>query len=125
MSPVLRNNGSIMKAELNAIDHVAVPVTNISAAVDWYTRNFECEVKYRDNTWSLLNFANIRLALVIPSRHPAHIGFVSPEAERFGELKTHRDGTRSVYIQDPAGNAIEVLASDSMPGNGASHPANS
>ena len=114
-----------MKAELNAIDHVAVPVTNISAAVDWYTRNFECEVKYRDDTWALLNFANIRLALVIPSQHPAHIGFVSPDAERFGALKTHRDGTRSVYIEDPAGNAIEVLASDSMPGNRPLDPPNS
>ncbi len=114
-----------MKAELNAIDHVAVPVTDIPAAIDWYTRNFACEVKYRDDTWALLNFANIRLALVIPSQHPAHIGFVSPDAERFGELKTHRDGTRSVYVKDPAGNAIEVLARDSMPPNGTSRPADS
>ncbi|MGI8988951.1 MAG: VOC family protein [Bryobacteraceae bacterium] len=104
-----------MNPELSPIDHVAIPVTNIAAAVDWYTSTFQCHVKYQDETWALLSFANIRLALVIPSQHPAHIGFVSPHAERFGELKTHRDGTRSVYIQDPAGNPVEVLASDSMP----------
>ncbi|MDQ6705357.1 MAG: VOC family protein [Acidobacteriota bacterium] len=104
-----------MNPELSPIDHVAIPVTDIRSAVDWYTSTFRCDVKYQDETWALLSFANIQLALVIPSQHPAHIGFVSPDAARFGELKTHRDGTRSVYIQDPAGNPVEVLASDSMP----------
>ncbi|MDQ6662864.1 MAG: VOC family protein [Acidobacteriota bacterium] len=104
-----------MTPELSPIDHIAIPVTDIQSAVDWYTSTFRCDVKYQDETWALLSFANIRLALVIPSQHPAHIGFVSPDAERFGELKTHRDGTRSVYVQDPAGNPVEVLASDSMP----------
>lgn len=104
-------------SDLNAIDHVAVPVTDIRSAVDWYTSTFRCEVKYQDETWALLKFANIRLALVIPSQHPPHIGFVSPDAERFGPLKTHRDGTRSCYIGDPAGNQLEVLAADSMPEN--------
>lgn len=102
-------------SELDAIDHVAVPVKNIAESVDWYTRMFECEVKYKDETWALLRFANVRLALVIPEQHPPHIGLVSAEAERFGELKTHRDGTRSCYIEDPGGNSVEILARDSMP----------
>jgi hypothetical protein len=72
-------------------------------------------VKYQDATWALLGFANIRLALVIPEQHPAHIGFVTDEAEKFGELKTHRDKTRSCYVSDPSGNSIEMLAADSMP----------
>lgn len=101
-------------SELNAIDHVAVPVTDVRAAVEWYTKTFSCEVKYQDETWALLQFANVRLALVIPEQHPPHIGFVSPDAEKFGALKTHRDGTRSCYVKDPAGNSVEVLAPDSM-----------
>lgn len=101
--------------ELNAIDHVAVPVTDVGSAVEWYRKTFRCEVTYQDETWALLKFANIRLALVIPAQHPPHIGFVSPDAERFGTLKTHRDGTRSCYVKDPAGNDVEVLAADSMP----------
>ncbi len=100
---------------LDSIDHVAIPVTDIKTAVDWYRATFQCEIKYQDDTWALLGFANIRLALVIPSQHPAHIGFVSPEAEKYGELKLHRDGTRSCYVDDPAGNAVEILAAESMP----------
>lgn len=96
--------------DLNAIDHVAIPVTDIGAAVDWYTRTFQCNVKYQDASWALLEFANIRLALVIPDQHPGHLGFYVKDPEKFGELKMHRDGTRSVYIEDPAGNPIELLA---------------
>ena len=101
-------------ASLDSIDHVAIPVKDIASAVDWYLATFQCDVKYRDDTWALLRFNNISLALVIPEQHPAHIGFVSPEAEKFGALKTHRDGTRSCYVTDPAGNSIEILAADSM-----------
>jgi catechol 2,3-dioxygenase-like lactoylglutathione lyase family enzyme len=99
---------------LNTIDHVAIPVTDIAASVSWYREHFNCDVKYQDETWALLAFANIRLALVIPAQHPAHIGFVTPEAEKFGALKLHRDGTRSCYVNDPSGNSIEMLAADSM-----------
>jgi hypothetical protein len=67
-------------------------------------------VTYQDATWAMLEFANTRLALVIPSQHPPHLGFVTPDAEKYGELKTHRDGTRSIYVADPAGNAVEFLA---------------
>jgi catechol 2,3-dioxygenase-like lactoylglutathione lyase family enzyme len=101
--------------DLNTIDHIAIPVKDIAASVDWYKEHFQCEVKYQDATWALLGFANIRLALVIPEQHPAHIGFVTPEAEKFGVLKTHRDKTRSCYVSDPSGNSIEMLAADSMP----------
>jgi catechol 2,3-dioxygenase-like lactoylglutathione lyase family enzyme len=101
--------------ELNTIDHIAIPVKEIAPAVEWYREHFQCEVKYQDATWALLGFANIRLALVIPEQHPAHIGFVTDEAEKFGELKTHRDKTRSCYVSDPSGNSIEMLAADSMP----------
>lgn len=101
--------------DLSEIDHIAVPVTDVGAAVDWYRKTFNCTVDYQDSTWALLGFSNIRLALVIPEQHPPHIGFVHSQADSFGALKLHRDGTRSCYITDPAGNSIEVLAADSMP----------
>ncbi len=100
---------------LDRLDHVAIPVTDIAVAVDWYTKTFRCSIQYQDATWALLGFDNVSLALVIPEQHPAHIGFVSPDAEKFGVLKTHRDGTRSCYVSDPAGNSVEILAADSMP----------
>jgi catechol 2,3-dioxygenase-like lactoylglutathione lyase family enzyme len=94
---------------LDSLDHVAIPVEDVAAAVDWYTKTFHCEVTYQDETWAFLKFGNIKLALVIPSQHPAHIGFVSPDAGKYGALKLHRDGTKSCYVKDPAGNAIEIL----------------
>ena len=100
---------------LDSIDHIAIPVQDVTAAVAWYTCTFHCEVRYQDATWALLRFGNVDLALVVPEQHPLHIGFVSPEAEKWGALKTHRDGTRSCYVKDPSGNAVEILAADSMP----------
>jgi catechol 2,3-dioxygenase-like lactoylglutathione lyase family enzyme len=100
---------------LDPIDHIAIPVEDVATAVDWYTRTFNCEVAYQDQTWAFLNFANIKLALVIPSQHPAHIAFVSAEAEKFGALKLHRDGTQSCYVRDPAGNSIEIMSPIQVP----------
>jgi catechol 2,3-dioxygenase-like lactoylglutathione lyase family enzyme len=97
---------------LDSLDHVAVAVKDVAQAVEWYTKTFHCKVSYQDATWALLDFANVKLALVIPEQHPPHIGFVSPEAEKFGTLRPHRDGTRSVYLSDPAGNAIEIMAQE-------------
>ena len=95
--------------ELDTIDHIAVPVQDVEAALAWYRHKFHCEVLYQDDTWAFIKFGNIKLALVIPSQHPAHIAFVTPEAEKSGPLRTHRDGTRSCYVTDPAGNAIEIM----------------
>jgi hypothetical protein len=71
-------------------------------------------VNYQDDTWALLRFANIQLALVIPEQHPPHVAVLRPDAQRFGELVTHRDGTRSCYIEDPAGNAVEIMDASSV-----------
>jgi len=100
--------------ELDSIHHVAISVENIATTVDWYREKFQCEIAYQDETWALLKFNNISLALVIPDQHPPHIGYTSAEAEKYGELKTHRDGTRSVYITDPAGNIVEMMDADSL-----------
>ncbi len=98
-------------APLDSLHHVAVAVDDVAAAVRWYRETFRCEIAYQDATWALLRFANASLALVLPGQHPPHLGFGVPaaKAERYGELKGHRDGTRSIYIADPAGNAVELL----------------
>ena len=101
-------------AVLDGIHHIAISVENVATAVEWYRDKFQCEVAYQDETWGLLKFANISLALVIPGQHPPHIGFTSAEAEKYGDLKTHRDGTRSVYITDPFGNSVEMMDINSL-----------
>ena len=99
--------------DLDSLHHVAISVREIAPAVRWYTETFRCRVAYQDETWAMLQFANVHLALVIPRQHPPHLGFVTPRAESYGELKTHRDGTRSIYIADPSGNPVELLAPES------------
>ena len=95
---------------LDSIHHVAIAVGNVGEAVNWYRKHFRCEIGYQDDSWALLQFGNTQLALVIPAQHPPHIGFIHPQAEAFGDLKLHRDGTRSCYVADPSGNPVEVLA---------------
>jgi catechol 2,3-dioxygenase-like lactoylglutathione lyase family enzyme len=97
---------------LDRIEHVAIAVADIDSAVNWYTSNFRCAVAYRDATWALLDFDNVKLALVIPEQHPPHIAVTNAAADRFGTLSTHRDGTRSTYVMDPAGNSVEIMATD-------------
>ncbi|MBS0261330.1 MAG: VOC family protein [Planctomycetes bacterium] len=91
------------------IDHIAIPVSDVAQAVSWYRQQFRCAVTYEDATWAMLEFANLRLAFVLPEQHPPHIAFRHPQAATFGPLKTHRDGTRSCYTSDIAGNVIEML----------------
>jgi hypothetical protein len=96
--------------ELDSINHLALQVSDVPKALGWYKDTFHCEVMYEDETWALMLFANISLALVTAGQHPPHLAFVREDAEAFGPLKTHRDGTRSTYIHDPFGNAVEIIA---------------
>ena len=99
---------------MTSIHHVALHVNDVSSAVGWYCGAFQCRVTYQDSTWAMLEFENVSLALVSQSEHPPHIAVTHPRAERFGELTTHRDGTRSVYVQDTSGNAVEILDANSI-----------
>jgi catechol-2,3-dioxygenase len=102
------------KNQLDSIHHVAIVVHDIAQAVEWYRSMFACQIVYQDATWAMLKFANLRLALVVPHQHPGHLGFVTPRAKDFGPLKRHRDGTESIYISDPSGNAVELLSPESV-----------
>jgi catechol 2,3-dioxygenase-like lactoylglutathione lyase family enzyme len=97
---------------MEKLHHIAVPVENIAEAINWYTDKFEITVNYSDDTWASLQFENIALALVIPGQHPPHIAVEKLDAERFGPLTKHRDGTASTYLSDPWGNIVEILNID-------------
>jgi hypothetical protein len=46
----------------DTVDHIAVAVSDVKGTVDWYLKNFKCQVNYQDDSWALLEFANIRVA---------------------------------------------------------------
>lgn len=98
-----------MEQQLDPINHVAVAVDDIAEAVEWYSRRFACRIRYQDETWAMLEFANIRMALVLPKQHAAHIAFEVDDLSSFGDVKTHRDGVRYIYIEDPSGNTVELV----------------
>ena len=108
MSPVAEKKSP---KTLDTMDHVAVTVSSVAETVDWYRKHFQCKVAYQDETWALVEFANIRLAFVLSSQHPNHFAVLG-DPSAYGEPKMHRDGTSSVYIQDPNGNNVEILALD-------------
>ena len=95
--------------KLDPIHHVAISVRDIATALEWYTSRFQCRVEYVDDSWALLEFANAKLALVLPHEHPPHFAVGRRDANKFGELTAHRDGLHSVYITDPFANSIEIL----------------
>jgi len=98
-----------MPKTLDHIHHVAIQVKDIEESLNWYTSNFSCEVAYRDESWALLKFKNISLALVLPHQHPPHFAITKDDVKPYGVPVPHRDGTSSVYIQDPSGNNVEML----------------
>ena len=103
------SNATWIVCVVEKLHHVAVTVTNIETALQWYRANFDVEVAFVDETWALLQFDNIALALILPEQHPPHVAVERGNAERHGTLVSHRDGTASVYITDPWGNAIEIM----------------
>ena len=103
-----------MSSTLDQIHHVAIQVHDIERAIKWYKQYFKFEITWQDETWALLKFANTSLALVIPGQHPPHLAFSMEGAESLGPLIPHRDGTRSIYINDSEGNVVECLDDQSL-----------
>ena len=95
--------------QIRTFHHAAVSVDNVAVGIQWYTRTLSASVLYQDETWALLEVGDTRIALVIPEEHPPHLAFEWSEAGDFGSLVEHRDGTSSLYIEDPFGNKIELM----------------
>src|SRR5262249_33245655 len=98
------------------MDHVAVPAPDISAGVKFYVERFGAEVLYADHTWAFLRIGKGKLALVKPDQHPPHVALrvdlpvLEDAARRAGvNVDSHRDGTRGIYLADPAGNVVELI----------------
>jgi len=104
-----------MREHLETIHHIAIPVTDIADAVAFYTARFRVAVDYQDESWALLRFANTKLALVMPDQHPPHVAVERADLETEADTRqiaNHRDGTRSLYIEDPWSNVIELLETE-------------
>jgi len=94
---------------MDKIDHIAISVADIDAAVSWYQGSFEAEVLFKDSKQAVLQFANVKLQLVLPGYLPGHIAFKREDAETFGKLRQKDGGEPSCFIADSSGNPVEIL----------------
>jgi catechol 2,3-dioxygenase-like lactoylglutathione lyase family enzyme len=99
-------------------DHVAQIVPDIAEAIAWYRDLLpDAVVLYQDASWGFLDVGGVKLAFVVKDQHPNHLAWrvSDEELERLAviynqEIKPHRDGTRSFYLDAPGGQAIEIIA---------------
>ena len=70
------------------------------------TQTLDATVAYQDKTWALLEIENTAIALVLPSQHPPHVAFESMDADKYGDLTLHRDGTASVTFKTRLGTPL-------------------
>src|ERR1041384_241067 len=98
------------------LDHVAVQSRDIPGSVKYYVDMFGAVVLYADQTWAFLRIGQGKLALVRPEQHPAHVALrvslaaLEEAAKKAGKaIDRHRDGTQGIYVDDPAGNVIELI----------------
>ncbi len=99
-------------------DHVAQQVPDIGAAIAWWRETVPgVRVLHEDPTWGLIEAAGVKLAFVLADQHPGHLAWRvdGDELERLAaagghEIRPHRDGTRSFYVEGPGGQAVELIA---------------
>jgi hypothetical protein len=96
--------------KLDKIDHIAIQVNNIEESISWYESKFNCKRLYADESWGLIQFGNIKLALVINSQHPNHFAVIDDLIYLDSDSEKHRDGSVSKYITDKDNNIIELLS---------------
>jgi catechol 2,3-dioxygenase-like lactoylglutathione lyase family enzyme len=97
-------------------DHVAIAAKDIPKSVEWYCSRFAAKVLYQDETWAFLQMGGTKLALVTPGQHPPHMALSLTEEALHDAAKlagvpidTHRDGSKGIYLEDPSGNAVELI----------------
>ena len=103
-----------MDIKLDSIDHVAIQVSDIDASIEWYQTSFACKLIERTPTSAMIQFANIRLSLVLPSIQQRHLAFEKSDADTYGPLSEQTDGRQSTMVADPTGNVIELIQLDAL-----------
>jgi len=96
------------------IDHIAIKVSDLEKAEEWYVNEISAEVVYRDKKYIRIKCDNTYIALIDEKHYPHnHIGFLVNDIKELptekGEVVKHRDGTIGVYVKDPFENYIEYI----------------
>lgn len=119
------------RAQLVGINHVALEVGDIEAALDFYESIFAFELRGRTERGAFLDMGDQFLALtetpdsVERNDDHRHFGLVvdDPSAveRRLDELDIERRSTTGLDFQDPWGNRIQIVAYDEIQFTKAAH----
>lgn len=118
---------------MSGMHHVALNIKNLEACERFYTEVLGMRVEWRpdeDNVYLTGGKDNLALHRVAgdfttpAQQHLDHIGFIINDGAKVDdwyrfvktsgtkilkEPKTHRDGARSFYCQDPDGNTVQII----------------
>lgn len=106
---------STRAADPATIEHVTLAVADIARAVEWYRAVFRCRVDHQGPDRAVLAFANLAVHLVADALEPPSLTVASADVQNLGATERRADGTRSLRLVDPWGNAIEVVDRGSRP----------
>ena len=116
----------------SGLRHIALNVVDVSASVEFYTSLFGMHVVWQpdpDNAYLSSGCDNLALhrsttGLNRDAQQLDHLGFIVPSPEDVDRaaavlkardvpivkpVRTHRDGSRSLYCTDPDGTVIQIL----------------
>ena len=107
-------------AEGFQFDHIAQQVPDIGEAVSWYMQLLpQAKVLYQDTSWAFVEAGGTKLAFVKEDQHPNHLAWrvsdalLEQLAARYNKtIALHRDKTRSIYLEAPGGQAIEIICTE-------------
>lgn len=99
------------------VNHVALEVDSVDAAIEWWSRFFVLELRGRQSGMAWIDLGDQFVALSEPRSQPAddsrHFGLVVDDKERLraalGDAGIDVPGSGSLRFQDPWGNAIEIV----------------
>ena len=117
-------------ARLVGINHVALEVSDVDAALEWYGRIFEFELRGRAGArMAFIDMGDQFLALSAPRRQARdddrHFGLVVDDKEAarraLAEAGAEIVPTRGLRFVDPWGNSVEVVQYDEIQFTKADH----
>jgi catechol 2,3-dioxygenase-like lactoylglutathione lyase family enzyme len=112
-----------MAATLVGINHVALEVGDVDAALDWYARIFAFELRGRaGRSMAFIDMGDQFLALSAPRTQPRdddrHFGLVVDDREAvrraLEQVGAEIVPTRGLRFVDPWGNNVDVVQYDSV-----------
>ena len=48
---------------MDRMDHVAIVVKDLEETLTWYLSHFNVKLIYQDDTWAMIEFENVKLAV--------------------------------------------------------------